>query len=146
MADPTPASGGDDLVELLAGLALFADLRRPQLEAVAHAFTETWVPEGQRILRRGFGGSTFSLIVEGTASVEVDGQEVNRLGRGDFFGEVSVLLDEKPSADVTAVTSLRCVTLSGPELRDVLLDHPALCYRMLQAEARKLWSTTTWRS
>jgi CRP-like cAMP-binding protein len=146
VAQASPGPPSDELTETLAGLALFADLRRPELEAVAHTFQEEWINEGERVLRRGFGGSRFALIVEGAASVEVDGEEVNRLERGDFFGEVSVLLGERPSADVTAVTPLRCVTLSEAELREVLLDHPALCYRMLQAEARKLWKTTTWQS
>ena len=40
----------------LASLSLFADLRRPQLEAVAHIFSEESFPPGQRILRQGFRG------------------------------------------------------------------------------------------
>jgi CRP-like cAMP-binding protein len=146
MADAMPASGGEEIVELLSGLALFADLTRPELEAVAHTFVEEWINDGQRVLRRGFGGSSFYVIVDGTATVEVEGTEVNRLGRGDFFGEVSLLLGEKPSADVTAVGPLRCVVLSSAELQEFLLAYPKVCYRMLQAEARKLWKTAEWRS
>jgi CRP-like cAMP-binding protein len=120
---------------------LFAELSPPQLEAVAHTFEEEWINEGQRVLRRGFGGSSFYLVVEGEAVAEIDGREVNRLGRGDFFGEISVLLGEKPSADVTAARSMRCLVMSATELEALLLAYPTVCLRMLKAEARKLRAT-----
>lgn len=136
------APGPDEVVDTLAGLTLFADLSRPEIEAVAHTFEEEWIGEGQRVLRQGFAGSGFYLILEGEASVQVDGREVTRLARGDFFGEVSVLLGEKPTADVVALRSLRCLVLAGPELRGFLLAYPHVCYRMLQAEANKLRKTS----
>ncbi|MGH2740104.1 MAG: Crp/Fnr family transcriptional regulator [Actinomycetota bacterium] len=136
----------DEIVETLAGLALFADLTRPEVEAVAHIFEEQWFAEGQRILRQGFVGTAFYLVIDGDAAVEVDGEERNRLGRGDFFGEVSVLLGEPPSADIVARSPLRCLELAGPELPGFLLMYPKVMFRILQAEARKLRSATLWRS
>lgn len=146
MADALPASGSEEIVEILAGLSLFADLTRPELEAVAHTFEEQWINEGERVLRRGLGGSSFYVVIDGTARVEVEGREINRLSRGDFFGEVSLLLGEKPSADVIAVSPLRCVVLSSTELPEFLMTYPKVCFRMLQAEARKLRMTAEWRS
>jgi CRP-like cAMP-binding protein len=84
--------GADDVVDILAGLALFADLTRPQLQAVAHTFEEEWFTEGQRILRQGFTGSNFYVILDGEAAVRINGETRATLGRGEFFGEVSVLL------------------------------------------------------
>lgn len=136
----------DEIVETLAGLALFADLTRPEIEAVAHILEEQWFAEGQRILRQGFGGTGFYLIIDGEAAVEIEGEERNRLARGDFFGEVSVLLGETPSADIVARTPLRCLELAGPELGEFLLMYPKVMFRILQAEARKLRSATLWRS
>ncbi len=80
------------ILEALAGLALFSDLDRPQLEAVAHTMSEESFPAGQRILRQGFSGGGFFIILEGEAVVQVDGVEVSRLAKGDFFGEISLLL------------------------------------------------------
>jgi len=91
-----------DIVDTLAGLALFADLTRPQLEAVAHTFEEEWFNEDQRILRQGLAGSAFYVILEGEVAVKIDGERRSTLGRGDFFGEVSVLLGGPPTADVVA--------------------------------------------
>ncbi|MDR7537115.1 MAG: cyclic nucleotide-binding domain-containing protein, partial [Armatimonadota bacterium] len=93
----------NEVVDVLAGLALFADLSRPELEAVAHTFEEEWFTEGQRILRQGFSGANFYVILDGEAAVRIDGVQRAVLRRGDFFGEVSVLLGEPPTADVVAV-------------------------------------------
>src|SRR5206468_7013273 len=98
----------DEIVDQLAGLTLFADLSRPQLEEVAHAFEEMWFSDGQRILRQGFTGSNLYVILEGEAVVRIDGADRTRLGKGDFFGEVSILLGEPPTADIVASGRLLC--------------------------------------
>lgn len=132
--------------DTLAGLALFADLSGPQIESVAHSFSEEWHPAGQRVLRQGFGGTGLYVIVDGEASVQVNGEERAKLGRGEFFGEVSVLLGEPPVADVVAVRPLRVLHLAGPDVQSFLVEHPNVMFRMLQAQARRLRNANLWRS
>jgi CRP/FNR family transcriptional regulator, cyclic AMP receptor protein len=133
-----------EAVERLAQLALFADLRWPELEAVAHTFDEEVFAQGQRVLRQGISGGAFYVIVEGDAAVVIDGQERARLGRGDFFGEISVLIGGVPIADVRAETLLRCLVLPGPQLEGFLLEHPPVMLRMLQAVSRRLRDASRW--
>jgi CRP-like cAMP-binding protein len=135
-----------EIVERLSQLALFADLTRPQVEAVAHTFDEEVFAEGQRVLRQGLSGGSFFLILDGEASVRVDGEERARLGRGDFFGEISVLTGEAPVADVVAETLLRCLVVPGPELKTFLLEQPQVMLRVLRAEAQRLRNATAWQS
>src|SRR2546426_11926843 len=117
-----------ELIDTLAGLALFADLSRPQLEAVVHTFEEEYFADGQRILRQGFSGSNLYVIVSGQAAVHVDGTQRATLARGDVFGEISVLLGEPPAADVVAGGALRGLALPGPEVGGVLLTVPPVSY------------------
>jgi CRP-like cAMP-binding protein len=128
------------VVEALAQLTLFADLTRPQLEEVAHTVGEEMFAEGQRVLRQGMQGGGFFIILEGEAQVMIDGEERARLARGDFFGEIASLTGAAPTADVVATTLLRCLTISGPEIEQFLLDHPQVMLRMLKAEAHRLRS------
>jgi CRP-like cAMP-binding protein len=136
----------DELSDAIASMTLFADLATPQLARVVHTFEERFFPEGERILRQGLRGSGFFVILEGEASVVIDGQARATLARGDFFGEVSILLGEPPVADVVALRPLRCLVLDGPSVEGFLVEHPKVMYRMLQAQARRLRNANRWRS
>lgn len=127
-----------EILDALAGLALFGDLDRPQLKAVADTMSEESFPAGQRILRQGFSGSGFFVILEGEVVVRVDGRDVARLGKGDFFGEISLLLGEPPIADIVTTGPVNALQLAGPDLRDFLLAYPTVMYRMLQSVSRRL--------
>ena len=136
----------DEVVDTLASFALFADLSRPELEATAHTFEEEWFPEGQRIIRQGFSGTGFYVILEGEATANIDGERRAKLSRGDFFGELSILLDEPPVADIVALTPLRCLVLPRTDLEGWLISLPWVSLRMLQAELRRLRTANLWRS
>jgi CRP-like cAMP-binding protein len=132
--------------ESLAPLALFADLEPPQLHELAMTLDEERHPRETRVLRQGMSGNAFYVILNGEASVRIDGTERARLVPGEFFGEVSILLGEPPTADVVAASDeLRCAVLSGPDFRELLLRHPSVLYRVLQTEARRLRNANLWR-
>jgi CRP-like cAMP-binding protein len=133
------------IADTLGQLAVFADLTPTQLEAVAHSHEEDVFAEGERVLRRGLSGGNFYVILEGEAAVEIDGQERHRLARGDFFGEISALTGEPPTADVVASTMLRCLVIPGAQLEKLLLDRPQFMLRLLRMEARRLRSTLEWQ-
>lgn len=135
----------EELIDTLAALTLFGDLTRPQLEAMVHLLDEQYFSEGERILRQGFSGSNLYIILSGDAAVKIDGVQRTVLSRGDFFGEISVLLGEPPVADVVALGPLRCLVLPGMELEAFLTTYPKVTYRMLQAEARRVRNTSLWR-
>lgn len=134
-----------DVAESLGQLALFADLSPSQLEAIAHSHDEDVFAEGERVLRRGLSGGNFYVILEGEAGIEIDGQERHRLGRGEFFGEISALTGEPPTADVVAATMLRCLVIPAAQLERLLLERPQFMLRMLRMEARRLQGTLNWR-
>jgi CRP-like cAMP-binding protein len=135
----------EEIADAIAGMAMFADLARPQLVGVASQFEEAFFPKGARILRQGLTGSGFYVILDGEADVVADGQKRATLARGDFFGEVSVLLGEPPIADIVATRPLRCIVIGGPALEGFLISHPPVMYRMLQASARRLRGNTARR-
>jgi len=132
----------EEIADAIASMAMFADLARPQLLGVAGQFEEAFFPQGARILRQGLTGAGFYVILEGEADVVADGTKRATLARGDFFGEVSVLLGEPPIADIVATRPLRCIVIGGPGLEPFLVNHPKVMFRMLQAMARRLRNTT----
>ena len=63
----------DEIADAIAGMTLFADLQRPQLLGVASRFEEAFFAKGARVLRQGLTGSGFYVILDGEATVVIDG-------------------------------------------------------------------------
>ena len=139
------AAAGSE-IDSLSRLALFAELTRPQLERIAHTYEEDMFPEGQRVLRKGMSGSGLYVILDGEARVVLGERELARLGRGEFFGDVSALLDTPPVSDVVAATSLRCLVVPREEVEPFLLGHPAVAVRMLKVTLQRLADVLEWQA
>jgi CRP/FNR family cyclic AMP-dependent transcriptional regulator len=135
-----------EVADRLAQLALFADLTPAQVEAIAHSHDEAVFSEGKRVLRRGLRGGNFYLILDGEASVVASGARLRTLGRGEFFGEISALTGDPPSADVVADTLLRCFVIPGADLERLLLERPQVMLRLLRMEARRLQTAAEWQT
>jgi CRP-like cAMP-binding protein len=135
-----------EIAESLGRLALFADLSPSQIEVIAHSHEEDVFGEGERVLRRGLSGGNFYIILEGEATVRVGDEELSRLGRGDYFGEISALTGDPPSADVVAITVLRCVVIPASQLERLLLERPQMMLRLLKMEARRVQGAVEWRT
>ena len=140
-----PMAGREELIDAIAGFGLFADLSSPELENVAHTFEEIAYAEGERVVRQGLKGTGFHVILDGEATVVIDGKERARLARGDFFGDVSILLGEAPIADIVATRPLRCLVLAAPAVEAWLIAHPRVMFRMLQAQSRRLRAANRWQ-
>ncbi|MEO8631804.1 MAG: cyclic nucleotide-binding domain-containing protein [Chloroflexota bacterium] len=139
------ATTAGELADRLSSLSLFADVDAAELASVAHIVDERRFADGERVIRQGVTGSAFYVILEGGATIRVDGKDYGTLGRGDFFGEISVLLGEPPVADIVATRELYCAIIPGPALEAFMRGHPKVMWRMLQSEARKLRTATRWR-
>lgn len=135
-----------ELADTIAGFALFADLTTPQRERVVDVFAEQWFADGDKVLRQGLSGSSLYVILDGSAAIRIDGVDRTTLRAGDYFGEISCLLGEPPTADIVAVGALRCLVLPALEIEAFLKSNPAVMFRLLQGEARKVRTTTKWLS
>ena len=128
----------DHILARLRHLGVFADLTEPELHVLSRELKERSFPAGSWVLRQGGRGTSLFVIIEGEAGVVIDDEERAKLATGSFFGEVSVLLGEPPTADIVARTALRCLVIPAEHTEEFLLSHPRVMYRMLQTEARRL--------
>jgi CRP-like cAMP-binding protein len=131
-------AANDDFAGRLGRLGIFSDLTEPELQKLAGELAERPFPGGHWILRRGEPGTGLYVIVEGEVGVFIDDEELATLTTGGFFGEVSVLLGEPPTADVFTRTPLRCLVIAPERVEDFLVAHPRIMFRMFQTEARRL--------
>ena len=141
----------------LAGITLFADLSPSQLLAVEQAFDEVHAEPGQRLLREGYDGTGFYIVLSGEAAVMKDGVPVNTsatdggpstpvtMRRGDWFGELSALFGESATADVVATTPMELLVLAGNELEDFLQRFPQVMFRLLKGVALRARDPGRWK-
>jgi CRP/FNR family cyclic AMP-dependent transcriptional regulator len=113
----------DTKVDALAKAPLFAALSRQELGELAKATEDLEVDEGKTLTREGDLGREFFVIVDGEVSVTQAGNEIRRLGPGDFFGEIALIYDNaRRTATVTAASPLRFFVLTRQSFRS-LLEH-----------------------
>jgi CRP/FNR family transcriptional regulator, cyclic AMP receptor protein len=124
----------------LRRIQLFDGLSRKQRKLLAIWADEVDVPAGKVICCKGKTADEFFVIEEGTAKVVRDGQYLDALGPGDFFGEMGLLDDQPRNADVIAETELRVMVLRGPALKELERDAPALARRLRRSvQQRREW-------
>ncbi len=85
----------------LAELPLFDGLDDNALRQIGAAVSEESVEEGRVLVREGDYSQDLTIIDEGTARVERDGQELAQLGPGSTFGEQGLLQKSMRNATVT---------------------------------------------
>jgi len=139
------ASVSDSALELRS-LPLLADLPDADLAGIAERFEELFADEGDRVVVQGAERGGLGLILEGQAALRIDGEERARFGRGEFFGELSAVLDAPVTGDVVALGPVRYLRLQAEDVAPFLHAHPAICFRLLQAEARRLRDPRRWYS
>jgi CRP/FNR family transcriptional regulator, cyclic AMP receptor protein len=124
-------------VELIKRVPLFSELGNKELDEVAAIADEIDLPEGKVLTVEGAPGREFMVIVEGEATVRKGDNEVNRLGAGDFFGEIALVRQQPRSATVTAQSPIRALVITDRSFR-TLLDHsPQIEEKVMSAvEAR----------
>jgi CRP-like cAMP-binding protein len=138
---PLPASRREALI---AGCPLFAGLEPPALAALAAAAVEVEFAAGRAIAREGEIGTGLFVIEEGSVRVVRDGVDIAHLGRGDFFGELSVLDGGPRIASVVAGTGpTRCLAVATWDLERILHDEPGAALAVLRVVAARLRSAST---
>lgn len=131
---------GSKLLSRLAGVDLFAGLDETILSDLAGRGVTFHHPPGDRIVKRASTSDVgLRVLLEGEATVEIDGIVKAALAPGDFFGEMSLLDHEPRSADVVAGPQGARVFALSPLAFDPLLDHhPDMARTLLRTLARRV--------
>jgi CRP-like cAMP-binding protein len=121
---------------------LFAQLSEEELEATLRTAKEREYSAGTTIVREGdTGGLGFYLILSGQVEVRKGQKSLAKWGPGDYFGEMSLLMDTPRTADVVALEKTRCVLLTRWDLRALISTQPDMALKMQAELARRLLDT-----
>ena len=117
-----PAAAADDL----ARVPLFETLEPEERAAIAPWFEVQDVSPGVKLTGEGASGYSFFVLLEGTATVAINGIDVRTIEPGDFFGELAILGDGRRTATVTTASAAKVLVLFGTEFRQLQQEYPDL--------------------
>jgi CRP/FNR family cyclic AMP-dependent transcriptional regulator len=127
-----------DATSRLAKVPIFSECTKRELTIIGRAAKEVSHAEGTVIAREGERGVGLFLILEGQCKVTIGDKTKAKLGPGDFFGEVALLDGGPRTATVTALTPVRLVGITGWVFRGLLMEHPTIALKTLEAVAGRL--------
>ena len=122
----------------LTEVPLFSACSKRELQTVSGLTTALTIPAGKVVTSEGQPGREFVVILEGKATVSINGTEIATLGRGDFFGEIALLDGGPRTATVVADTDLVARVISYAEFSQMLEDVPTMARRLLVGVAARL--------
>jgi CRP/FNR family transcriptional regulator, cyclic AMP receptor protein len=130
--------GNNAKVDLLKSVPLFAGCSKKELEALAVIADEIDLREGATLTREGQPGREFFVLIEGEVEVTQEGEEIARLGAGDWFGEIALLTKASRTATVTASSPVRVLVVTDRAFRQVLETTPSIAVKMLERVGERL--------
>ena len=125
--------GKDVKTELISRVPLFEHCSKGELQEIAAIADEIDIAEGKELTTEGSPGREFFVIIEGTASVAQDGDQINDLGPGDFFGEVALVKDTPRTATVTATSPVRALVVTRQNFKRLIERQPDIERTVLKA-------------
>lgn len=131
-----------EIVDLLKETPLFNEMNRADLEElIPSTRLETYEP-GRVILREGRVGAAFFLIVSGSVEVikalgKPEEKVVNKLGAGDFFGEIANMKHTPRVASVRALTETQCLMIQRLHIDSYIERFPIVLAKVQLALATR---------
>lgn len=141
-------------VKVLESTDLFSGLSPRTLKKLVQSGAEGRFPPGEMVTIEGESvagfrvfsarGVLFHLVLEGSGSVLKGGEEIGKIGPGDYFGELSLIDGEPRTADVVAgPDGLTTFALEKWTFQTLLEEHPEVAVPMLTTMVGRLRAAET---
>jgi CRP/FNR family cyclic AMP-dependent transcriptional regulator len=130
--------GKDQKVDIIRRVPLFSRCNKKELAEIASHADEIDLPQGKQLIRQGERGREFFVLLEGEADVERDGEHIQTMGSGDFFGEIALVSKVPRTATVTATTPVRALVITDRDFRTLLEHSTEINLKVLEALAERL--------
>lgn len=146
-SDTTPTAG--TLVRhSITSATVFEGCSAKQLEQIDALGTSISITEGQELTQQGRTGREFGVVLDGTATVSIDGQQVATLKAGDHFGAMALFATvgaehSTRSATITADADMWISVMSMGEFSSLVTQFPDVADRLRELAARRRDSNET---
>ncbi len=101
-------------------ISIFRTLDNINKYNVAQKIKIKYFKENTKIINQGDIGNNLYMIKEGLVSVRINENEIRKLKDNNYFGQNSLLIDMKRSAEILTITNTICYELSRDDLIESL--------------------------
>ena len=128
----------DEKLDLLRRIPLFSGFDRRRMERLGMLADEVDVAAGKVLMRQGESGSDMMVVVRGRVAVERDGNRLNTLGPGDFFGEIALVDGGPRTATITAEEPTTLLVISHRDFHSMMDEFPEVAAQVMNALANRV--------
>lgn len=119
------------LLQSLRNIQFFSSFSLDNIDSVLKHFQKYSYKKGQAVINQGAEGKAFFVIYTGKVGVYKKGflffkNKIAELNPGNFFGEMSLIADEKVSATIKAVQKSEIFTILKTDFQKVLKENPQM--------------------
>jgi CRP-like cAMP-binding protein len=132
------------VVRVLENIPILSKMTLEQSVLLANRIKVEEYEAGQIVFHMGEMGDTFYVIEVGEVEVlapEMGGQTVgviNRLGPGDFFGEIALLRAVPRTATIRTVTATRLLAINREDFDLVVQKYPSIAHSLAETSGLRL--------
>ena len=102
----------NEILSVLKKVQILRGLPYGKLEVLAERLKITKFASGEKIFEEGDESENFFIIKQGQVEIFRNGVSIRVITKNDYFGERSIIMNEKRTAAVFAMTETECWTLS----------------------------------
>ena len=108
--------------EFLNNISIFEPLDKISKYNVAQKLRKKEFEPNVKIITRGEVGDKLYIIKEGIVSCRIGVKEIRKLSNNEYFGENTLLIEQKRGADIITLQKCICYELSKKDLKEALSD------------------------
>jgi len=128
--------------DALRQVRFLSPLKDRDIRRLADSMSERTAAAGEELVTQGEHAIAFFVLLDGRASVIVDGEPRQTLGPGDHFGEIALVLPTTPrTATVRADTDVRLGALASWNFKGFVAEHPEVVWPLLVTLAERVAGT-----
>jgi hypothetical protein len=113
-------------IEMLRQLSWLSGLSEKEFKRVARRFRIRRFPQGARLLKENASDNGLFMIVHGTARIEIRGNLMGKVEKGNVLGEMAFLTGHPRTATVVAESPMQVLWIIRSGLKKIMRRSPQL--------------------
>ena len=122
----------------LNSIPLFNNLKFNDLHILGQCTKVVEFESDTYIIKQGDIGKTLYVLIKGAAIVEIDSQEVAKVGHREYFGEIAILGDTTRTASVKVTEPTTALSITKKDFKHFLQHNPKVSIKVMKEIIKKL--------